>query len=123
MSLPATLEIPLRLALLVAGLLLPGTMLLRALRLPWSLAAAFATSTATLYLVIVAFAWSGAMISLVTLAAALGLVALLARLVPTRAPATQINSSFACFTRQGWWLPLYILFWLVVIYRLGVQPL
>ncbi len=123
MQLPGYLEIPLRLALLMGGLLLPGSMLLRALRLPWSLAAAFATSAATLYVVVLVFAWTGAVISLVTLAAALGLVTLLARLVPARASATQLSSSFACFERMGWWLPLYSAFWLIVAYRLGFHPL
>jgi hypothetical protein len=123
MHLPAYLEIPLRLALLMGGLLLPGSMLLRALRLPWSLAAAFATSAATLYVVVLVFAWTGAAISLVTLAAGLGLVALLARLVPARPSTTQISSSFACFVQMGAWLPLYAAFWLIVAYRLGFQPL
>lgn len=123
MQLPGYLEIPLRLALLLGGLLLPGSMLLRALRLPWSLAAAFATSASTLYVVVLVFVWTGAVISLSTLAAALGLVALLARLVPARPSTTQISSSFACFTRMGWWLPLYGAFWLIVAWRLGVHPL
>ena len=123
MHLPVYLEIPLRLALLTGGLLLPGSMLLRALRLPWSLAAAFATSAAALYAIVLAFAWTGAVISLVTLAAALALVTLLAGLVPARAGSTQISSSFACFAQMGWWLPLYGAFWLIVAYRLGFHPL
>jgi len=123
MQLPGYLEIPLRLALLLGGLLLPGSMLLRALRLPWSLAAAFATSAATLYVVVLVFAWTGAVISLATLAGALGLVTLLARLVPARAGTSRINSSFACFTQMGRWLPLYGAFWLIVAWRLGVHPL
>ncbi len=123
MQLPGYLEIPLRVALLLGGLLLPGSMLLRALRLPWSLAAAFATSAAALYAVVLVFAWTGAVISPVTLGASLGLVTLLARLVPVRPSTTQISSSFACFTRMGWWLPLYGAFWLIVTWRLGVHPL
>jgi hypothetical protein len=123
MQLPGYLEIPLRLALLLGGLLLPGSMLLRALRLPWSLAAAFATSAATLYGAVLVFAWTGAVISLTTLAATLGLVTLLARLVPARASTTRISSSFACFAQMGWWLPLYGAFWLIVAWRLGVHPL
>src|SRR5258707_15834420 len=114
MHLPVYLEIPLRVALLLAGLLLPGSMLLRALRLPWSLAAAFATSAAALYAIVLVFAWTGAAISLVTLGAALALVALLARLVPARPSTTQISSSFACFGQMGAWLPLYGAFWLIV---------
>ncbi|MBI2815191.1 MAG: glycosyltransferase family 39 protein [Opitutae bacterium] len=123
MHLPPYAEIPVRLALLLAGLLLPGSMLLRALRLPWSLAAAFASSAATLYVAVLVFAWTGAVISLLTLAAALALVTLLARLVPARASQTQISSSFASFAQMGWWLPLYGAFWLVVAWRLGFQPL
>ena len=123
MAIPTYVEIPLRLMLLLAGLLVPGSMLLRALRLPWSLASAFLTSAAALYVVILVCAWTGAVISLATLAAALGLVALLARLVPARASTTQISSSFACFAQMGWWLPLYGAFWLVVAWRLGFQPL
>ncbi|HEY0864815.1 MAG TPA: hypothetical protein VGD97_11975 [Lacunisphaera sp.] len=123
MQLPGFLEIPLRLALLLGGVLLPGSMLLRALRLPWSLAAAFATSAAVLYAVVLVFAWTGAVISLATLAAALALVALLARVLPARPATTQLGSSFAGFTRMGWWLPLYGAFWLIVAWRLGVHPL
>lgn len=123
MNLPGYVEIPLRLALLLGGLLLPGSMLLRALRLPWSLAAAFSTSAATLYVGVLIFAWTGAVISLTTLVAALGFVALLGRLVPARPGITQISSSFACFTQMGWWLPLYGAFWLIVAWRLGVHPL
>jgi hypothetical protein len=123
MHLPAYLEIPLRLALLMGGLLLPGSMLLRALRLPWSLATAFTASTVALYTAVLVFSWTGAVISLTTLAAALALITLLARLVPARPPSTQISSSFACFAQMGWWLPLYGAFWLVVAWRLGFQPL
>src|SRR3954465_13705511 len=123
MALPAYLEIPLRLALLLAGLLLPRSMLLRALRLPWSLAAAFASSVALLFAIVLVFAWTGALISLATLAAALALCTLACRLVPARQPTTQLSSSFACFTGMGAWLPLYGAFWLIVAWRLGVQPL
>ncbi len=123
MSISGFMETAVRLILLVTGLLLPGSMLLRALRLPWSLAAAFATSAATLYVVVLVFAWTGAVISLVTLAAGLGLVTLLARLVPARPSTTQISSSFAGFTQMGWWLPLYGAFWLIVVWRLGFYPL
>jgi len=123
MAVPVYAENTLRLALLLGGLLLPGSLLLRALRLPWSLAAAFATSAATLYVVVLIFAWTGAVISLLTLAAALALVTLVASLVPALPSRTQISSSFASFGQMGWWGPLYGAFWLVVIYRLGFHPL
>lgn len=123
MHLPEFIEIPLRLGLLLAGLLLPGSMVLRALRLPWSLAAAFVTSAAVLYVVVLIGACTGLTVSLVTLTAALGLVALAGRMVPTRPNPDALNSSFSCFTRIGPWLPLYLAFWAVVLYRLVAQPL
>ena len=86
MHLPGLIEIPLRLLVLLAGLLLPGSMVLRALRLPWSLAAAFVTSCATLYVIVLIFAGTGALISWATLASALTAVAVAARLVPIRNP-------------------------------------
>ncbi len=123
MDWPALLFNVLRLVLLLAGLLLPGTALLRALRLPWSLAAAFVTSSVVLYVVVLVFACTGATISLLTLAAALGLLTLAGRLVPVRGRPVSLNSSFACFSRMGCWLPLYLAFWAIVGYRLAVQPL
>jgi hypothetical protein len=123
MHLPDFLEIPLRLALLLAGLLVPGSMVLRALRLPWSLASAFVTSAAALYAVVLLFACTGFTISLVTLTVALGAVALAGRFVPTRPVFPELNSSFSCFTKMGPWLPLYLAFWIIVGYRLVVQPL
>ncbi len=123
MDWPALLFNVLRLALLLAGLLLPGTSLLRALRLPWSLAAAFVTSCATLYVVVLVFACTGATISLLTLATALGLVTLAGRLVPVRGGPVSLNSSFACFSSMGYWLPLYLAFWAIVGYWLVAQPL
>lgn len=123
MDLPDFIEIPLRLGLLLAGLLLPGSMLLRALRLPWSLAAAFVTSGATLYAVVLIFAFTSAPISLATLAGALGLITLAARLVPVRQDAGRLAAAFPSFSQMGPWLPLYVAFWAVVAYRLIVQPL
>lgn len=123
MDLPSLIEIPLRLFVLLAGLLLPGSMLLRALRLPWSLAAAFVTSSAALYVTVLIFAWTGATISWATLAGALGAVALVGRFIPVRNPAIPQSSSFACFSQIGGWLPLYLVFWGIVGYRLMAQPL
>ena len=123
MYLPDLIEIPLRFLCLIAGLLVPGSMVLRALRLPWSLAAAFVTSCATLYVAVLVFAWTGTSISLATLAASLGVVALVGRLVPVRRSIAPHASSFACFTQMKGWLPLYLIFWTVVAYRLVFQPL
>ncbi len=123
MHLPDLIEILLRLTLLLAGLLVPGSMVLRAWRLPWSLAAAFVTSAAVLYVTVLVFACTGLTISLLTLAAALGLVTLAGRSRPVRPGLQELNSSFSCFTKMGPWVPLYAAFWLIVAYRLVAQPL
>ena len=123
MDLPVFIEIPLRLALLIAGLIVPGTMVLRAIRLPWSLAAAFVTSITALYATVLMFAYSGTTISLLTLGGALSGVALAGRLVPTRTTSTAQASSFTHFYKMEGWLPLYLIFWAVVGYRLIYQPL
>jgi hypothetical protein len=113
----------LRLTLLLAGLLGPGSMVLRALRLPWSLAASFVTSGALLYVLMIGFSINGAPVALPSVGLSLVLVALLARLVPIRTTPTTISSSFACFTRLGGWTALYAAFWLIVVWRLATQPL
>ncbi len=123
MNLPGLIENLLRLGLLLAGLLLPGSMVIRALRLPWSLAAAFVTSSAVLYTVVLLFSCTGCPITLLTLGGALGLVALIGRLVPVRRISSELTSSFSCFTKMGAWLPLYLAFWAIVGYRLVAQPL
>jgi len=112
-----------RLALLLAGLLVPGTMLLRAVRLPWSLAAAFLGSAASLYVVVLVCACTGLTISLFSLSVALGLIALGGHLAARGRSAGELTSSFACFSQMSHWLPLYLAFWLVVGYRLIAQPL
>jgi len=123
MDWPVLLETPFRLALMLSGLVLPGSMLLRAVRLPWSLAAAFAASAAILYALVLLFACSSVSISLYTLAGGLALVTLGLRAIKARPPATELSSSFSCFTRMRGWLPLYLAFWTVVAWRLLAQPL
>ncbi len=123
MSAPGIAESILRLALLLAGLLVPGTMLLRALRLRWSLAASFGLSTAVLYALMLGFSLNGAEVSLPTFGVSLALVTLLARLIPGRGLPAREQSPFACYTRLGGWTPLYGLFWCIVGWRLVTQPL
>ncbi len=123
MHLPGLIDIPLRLLLLVAGVLVPGSMILRALRLPWSLAGAFLISSATLYATVLIFTWTGTVISTMNLAIALGVVALVGRLVPMRGLPPRLASSFSCFSGMEAWRPLYIAFWAIVVYRLATQPL
>ena len=65
-----------RVALLFAGLLGPGALLLRALRLPFSLAGSFLGSAATLYAAVLLLAFSHVPIDLGTLTGVLALVSL-----------------------------------------------
>jgi|GEM_PF-741370 len=116
-----------RLGLVVAGLLLPGTMVLRVLRLPWMLAASFVASAAILYACILAFALLHVPVSLITLAAALGLVTLAfgawARQQNSRFPPAESTAPFSFLLELGAWTPLYAGFWAVVLWRLATQPL
>ena len=130
---PELLLLPVRLAALLAGLLLPGAALLRALRLPLSLAASFMGSAAILYLSVVALAIFRLPVTLLTLGGLIAVVsaALFAwsQRLPTRLgvkPAAALvneTSSFAPFTRLGVWTPLYMAFWGIVLWRLATQPL
>ncbi len=125
--LPGFIGIPLRLALLLAGLLLPGSLLLRTLRLPWSLAASFAGSFVTLYLTVLLCTFLKVPIAFATLAGGLvlicvALVQVHLRQKPVPPPVDPVGS-FAAFTSLGIWTPLYLLFWAVVLFRLVDQPL
>lgn len=123
MSAAAIAETGLRLLLLLAGLLLPGTMVLRALRLPWSLAVAFVASAVSLYAIVLAFTIAGVPLSPATLSAGLALVGLVLALVPARRQPAPLGPWHRAFTSLGGWTPLYLGFWLVVGWRLGTQPL
>jgi hypothetical protein len=116
-----------RLGLLVVGLLLPGAMVLRVLRLPWMLAASFVASAAILHACVVLFALLHVPVSLVTLATALGLVTLAfgawARQRNSRFPPAESTAPFSFLLELGAWTPLYAVFWAVVLWRLATQPL
>lgn len=126
-ALPSFIGIPLRLALLLAGLLVPGSLLLRALRLPWSLAASFAGSFVALYTTVLLGTFLKVPIAFATLAGGLVLISVGILQVDLRQrpapPSIDSVGSFAAFTRLGWWTPLYLLFWAVVVFRLVDQPL
>ncbi|MBI3886784.1 MAG: hypothetical protein HY302_13795 [Opitutae bacterium] len=125
--LPGFIEIPLRLALLLAGLLVPGSLLLRALRLPWSLAASFAGSFVALYATVLLCVFLKVPIMFATLTGGLVLICVGLLQIHLRQrpgpPALDPVGSFAPFTQLGRWTPLYLLFWAVVGYRLVDQPL
>ncbi len=125
------LLLPLRLALLLAGLLAPGAALLRALRLPFTLAGSFLLSATLLIASVVVFAILRLPVTLLTLSAALVTLTTAAWVVASRRvskksaqpPPAEDTHSFAAFTTLGWWTPLYAAFWLIVLWRLGTQPL
>ena len=130
MGAPEFFLLPLRLVLLLAGLISPGFALLRALRLPFTFAGSFLASAACLSTYVILFALLRLPITLLTLATALtvttaGAFAVAARRPKrTAAPAPPEDTrSFAAFATLGWWTPLYAVFWLIVLWRLGTQPL
>ncbi|HEY4302363.1 MAG TPA: glycosyltransferase family 39 protein [Candidatus Didemnitutus sp.] len=115
----------LRLAILIAGLIVPGTMILRAARLPRSLAGAFLGSCFVLHGLVVLFACLHFPISVVTLGLGLfGTSAVLAlvSLRPNRTEAAPASPP-DFLSSMGWALIPYALLWLVVAYRLATDPL
>ena len=116
----------LRLVLLLAGLVLPGTALLRAGRVPWSLGASHLASCALLYLVVLGFTLLHVPVGLGSLVAALaGLTAagfwFARRGDPPGEPAEA--RPWAFLTGLGRWTPLVAVFWIVVVFRLATDPL
>lgn len=116
-----------RLVLLFAGLLGPGALLLRALRLPPSLAGSFIGSAAVLYLSVLLLALTHVPIDLGTLTGVLALASLAAWAWarPAPAPVTSHAEIRPCafLTGLGPWSPLYLAFWAVIGWRLVTQPL
>lgn len=120
-----------RVALLLAGLLGPGALVMGALRLPRTPASCFAGSALALYLTVLALTLSATPIGLGSLAAGLGTIALLAFLAarvrprPPGALATAPENESWCapFTRMGAWTPLYLAFWAILLFRAVHEPL
>jgi len=122
-----------RVALLFAGLLGPGALLLRALRLPFSLAGSFLGSAATLYAAVLLLAFTHVPIDLGTLTGVLALVSLGASWLATRQagksrassppPADPAARPFAFLADLGPWTALYAGFLLILLWRLATQPL
>ena len=119
MSVPETLA---RAPLLLASLLAPGWLLLRACRLPRSLAAAFPLSLALIYFLAVALALSGILLSLVHVGTALALACASLALVPTAAPLVVVPP--APRTALARWLLLFLgLTVALFAWRACTQPL
>ena len=116
-----------RVFLLFAGLLGPGALLLRALRLPPSLAGSFIGSAALLYLAVVLLVLAGVPVDLGTLVIVLTLASLAfwvwSRRRPAHVAAPDEIRPGAFLTGLGPWTPLYLAFWAVVAWRFATQPL
>ncbi len=118
-----------RLALLLAGLLVPGAALLRALRLPRSIGLCFASSAVVIYGCALALDFLGFRLSLGSLTFTLAVITTVARLVARRiCPPTSANLEddppwHAPFTRLGALTPVMLLFWAVVGFLLWREPL
>ncbi|MDP3072213.1 MAG: hypothetical protein Q8N18_18115 [Opitutaceae bacterium] len=120
-------------ALLLAGLLLPGAMLMRALRVPVTVATCFVGSAVALYVSVLALQICGVPISLATMAAGLALISAVAAGVSacrgsTNDPERRAGTPAATQMRTAWnlfggWTPLYALFWIAVLLRVWHAPL
>ena len=117
----------LRLSALLAGLLLPGALLLRWLALPRSLAGSFLLSATILYLQVLALALTHAPITWLTLACGPVLVALvISGLLLRRGKAPALSERpalFPYFAGMGRWLPLFLMVVAVLVWRLCLDPL
>jgi len=126
MSLSDIFSVTPRLVLLLAGLLVPGAALLRAGRLPWSLAASFVSSGVLLYLSVLGCTLLHAPITPGSLSLCLILFSAAGILVAARhrtAIPREEPGPWAFLTSLGRWTPLYLAFWVVVIHQLATNPL
>ena len=122
-----------RFLLLLAGLLVPGALLVRALRVPVTPATAFAGSTAALFATVLGLQFTGLPLTLTSLAAGLLLIALLAHLgrrgpiaPPTSLgpdPVLPLKNGLGPFTAMGSSTPLYLLVWAAILLRAWQNPL
>ncbi|MGH7955907.1 MAG: hypothetical protein ACREH8_02720, partial [Opitutaceae bacterium] len=124
-----------KIALLLAGLLAPGAVLARALRVPRTVATCFAGSAVSIYATVLALQLASARISPGSLAAGLVVIATTAFLVGglvRRGSAERPDSSPSLLSRPGQrelvggmgaWTPLYVLFWITVLWRMWHEPL
>lgn len=118
----------LRGAVMIAGLLVPGAAILRALRLPLSFSGAYLGSAVTLYLTVVLCSMTHVRLSAATLALSLTTVSIIAVILarsqpPVAATPDDELGCFSLFSGLGAWLPLYLVFWAVIVWRLSTQPL
>ena len=126
--------------LLLGGLLGPGAAVMRALRVRITVATSFAASTVALYTTVLALQFSGVRISLGSLAGGLALIAIISAFGARLArggtdyrsrprpsllsrPWLQELRQVCFFPDMGWWMPLYLAFWVAVVWRCVHEPL
>src|SRR4051812_39400891 len=116
MDLPALLWLVAKFFLLMAGLLGPGAAMMRALRVPVTVATSFAGSVVTIYTTVLALQLTSVRISLLSLSAGLVVITLVALFAsrpsaersPGAAPPNNEGAGFRDFLRQmGPWSLLY----------------
>src|SRR5688572_21289820 len=121
--------------LLLAGLVIPGALLMRTLRVPMTVATSFAGSALSIYATVLALQWLGVRIALGSIAGGLLLITVSAALVARLGrggtdhdPISRVSllsraglqESFGGF---GVWTLIYALFWIAVVWRAWHEPL
>lgn len=116
--------------LLLAGLLMPGSAIMRALGVPVSIATSFVGSVVALYVTVLALQLSGERISLLSLTTGLAVITVIAQLARRRdihdhdAVSLLAGSrNYNPITGMGPWVPVYLIFGVAVAWRAWHQPL
>lgn len=134
----AVLLLVAKICVLLAGLLVPGAALARALRIPCTVATSFAGSAATLYAAVLVLQFASLRISFASLGAALATVTALAILVarfaqtndrpapiqsPSAAKPTLDKSQRGGLAMLGPWSAVLGIFWVIIAWRAFHEPL
>jgi hypothetical protein len=122
--------------MLLAGLIVPGAALMRAFRVPATLATSFAGSAVALYATVLTLQVASIRISLGTMASGLAIVAVTALLIArvsgrqSTDPVSQTSLLSRAGLREGgagvgagWLFAAYAIFWIAVLWRACREPL
>ncbi len=124
----ALLSLAAKIALLLAGLLLPGAAAMRALAVPRTLGACFGGSVVILYATVLALDFTGLRISVGSLSLGLAFALVLFSLVANRREKSMgtipdRTDWLTIFRRMGAWTPLFAIAWVALIWRAVHEPL
>lgn len=124
----ALLSLAAKIALLLAGLLLPGAAAMRALAVPRTLGACFGGSVVILYLTVLALDATGLRISIGSLSTGLALALVLFSLLAHRREKStgtipERTDWLTIFRQMGAWTPLFAIAWVALIWRAVHEPL